>query len=680
MSVGISELSTPDLEIREVFGCENDCGFTSSSYTAVLDHEAVCPLASRNPAASTSGPRRQFRCKVNQEDKSVELPLCRLGGTGSENPHMRAFWGSTISLFMGFFGWFALAPVTLDVMHSIGICENQLYVVGKDLTRKAFVDYVNKDGTRAYCVHGKLDNGLDCKEIPPISEIPACLEDADSPACTFKRTNKYDFATLMKVRCLCDDNTKCKETVSRGLCASAGSAIIARIAMGKALEVWGPVRVQSLLLFFTGIMVALSAAIETPWRYVLFRFIIGCSGATFITNQFWCSLMFAPNVIGTANATAAGWGNLGGGMAQIAIIWGLMIPFRRIFDVDEDRAWRMAMLVPAFFMVVLAWCGSAYCWDTPTKRRFDKVDSSKSAHFSAYSVCLRDPKVLLMMAQYAACFGTEVVMNNLLATYFRVYFEMSAGAAALWAGSFGAMNIFARSLGGMLSDKAFARFGFRGRLWSQFIALVAEGFFFYCFGRVTKKHEWYHLFGTLVPFSLFVNISEGTSYGIVPFINQEHLAVITAIVGAAGSAGAVFVGVAFYIPDYEDPRTPFMKHAQFVFLSALLTPFYYWPEYGSMFSAPSISASTAMREAKSVQSIKETMGSMALLAPSLRKEFESSVKQSIPPSEGVTPFGNDFLDMIEVSKQTAPRSNAPAEGPLQIRQSANELRAIGASQ
>merc|ERR1711990_975820 len=113
---------------------------------------------------------------------------------------------------------------------------------------------------------------------------------------------------------------------------------------------------------------------------------------------------------------------------------------------------------------------------------------------------------------------------------------MGAGTAALLAGCFGAMNIFARSLGGILSDKAFARFGFRGRLWAQFLALLLQGLLFLCFSRVTKQHEWYHLIGVLIPFSIFVNIAEGTSYGIVPFVNQEHLAVITAIVGAAGSA------------------------------------------------------------------------------------------------------------------------------------------------
>merc|ERR1719240_2313216 len=121
------------------------------------------------------------------------------------------------------------------------------------------------------------------------------------------------------------------------------------------------------------------------------------------------------------------------------------------------------------------------------------------------------------------------------------------------------MNLFARSIGGMVSDEMFGRFGFRGRLWAQFFALLLQGVFFYEFGLTTKNHEWYHLLGTLVPFSIFVNVGEGTSYGIVPFINKEQLAAVTAIIGAAGSAGAVFAGFAFYANDWDDPREPLIK-------------------------------------------------------------------------------------------------------------------------
>ena len=61
-------------------------------------------------------------------------------------------------------------------------------------------------------------------------------------------------------------------------------------------------------------------------QYTLIRFFIGCAGATFVTNQFWCSLMFSANVLGTANATAAGWGTLGGGVTQIFMISVLFNP------------------------------------------------------------------------------------------------------------------------------------------------------------------------------------------------------------------------------------------------------------------------------------------------------------------------------------------------------------------
>jgi hypothetical protein len=135
--------------------------------------------------------------------------LLRLGGSGRENPHIRAFWGSTISVFLGFLCLFALAPVTLDVMHSVGVCENQLYVVGKDLTRKAFVEYVNKDNTTHYCVHGRLPDSSDCREIPEhTSEIAACGDDTTSKECVFAKTHKYNFAAIMSVKCICDNGTE----------------------------------------------------------------------------------------------------------------------------------------------------------------------------------------------------------------------------------------------------------------------------------------------------------------------------------------------------------------------------------------------------------------------------------------------------------------------------------------
>eukprot|EP00969_Alexandrium_andersonii_P003094 133679-Alexandrium_andersonii.AAC.1 len=39
----------------------------------------------------------------------------------------------------------------------------------------------------------------------------------------------------------------------------------------------------------------------------------------------------------------------------------------------------------------------------------------------------------------------------------------------------GLMNLCARSLGGIVSDVLFNRFGFRGRLWAQFLALFSGG-------------------------------------------------------------------------------------------------------------------------------------------------------------------------------------------------------------
>eukprot|EP00973_Karenia_brevis_P046798 6493288-Karenia_brevis.AAC.1 len=120
-------------------------------------------------------------------------------------------------------------------------------------------------------------------------------------------------------------------------------------------------------------------------------------------------------------------------------------------------------------------------------------------------------------------------MNNQLATHFRTYFQMKASDAASLAACFGGMNLFARSLGGIFSDFLFKQVGFRGRIWAQFLALFFEAIFLFAFGCVNNDQEWYTALGVLICFSLFVQMSEGTSYGIVPFMNKQQLAVVSAL-------------------------------------------------------------------------------------------------------------------------------------------------------
>jgi len=176
---------------------------------------------------------------------------------------------------------------------------------------------------------------------------------------------------------------------------------------------------------------------------------------------------------------------------------------------------------------------------------------------------------------------------------------MNAGNASALASSFGAMNLFARSLGGIVSDLLFKYFGFRGRIWAQFLALFGEAIFLFCFGLVNNEQPWYVALVVLICFSLFVQMAEGTSYGIVPFMNKQQLACVSAVVGAGGNLGAVIAGFCFYKP-IDDPLLPFQVHAAYVMFWTLLSPCYYWREYGGMFCGPAEFKEESQGETKDV--------------------------------------------------------------------------------
>jgi NNP family nitrate/nitrite transporter-like MFS transporter len=49
----------------------------------------------------------------------------------------------------------------------------------------------------------------------------------------------------------------------------------------------------------------------------------------------------------------------------------------------------------------------------------------------------------------------------------------------------------------------------------------------------------------MILFALFVKMSNGATYSVVPFINNKALGTVSGIVGAGGNAGAVMAGFLF---------------------------------------------------------------------------------------------------------------------------------------
>jgi NNP family nitrate/nitrite transporter-like MFS transporter len=50
---------------------------------------------------------------------------------------------------------------------------------------------------------------------------------------------------------------------------------------------------------------------------------------------------------------------------------------------------------------------------------------------------------------------------------------------------------------------------------------------------------------TMLGFALFVKMSNGATYAVVPFINKKALGAVSGIVGAGGNVGAVLAGFLF---------------------------------------------------------------------------------------------------------------------------------------
>ncbi|GAB5373103.1 hypothetical protein AAMO2058_001721600 [Amorphochlora amoebiformis] len=132
---------------------------------------------------------------------------------------------------------------------------------------------------------------------------------------------------------------------------SVTTTVIARFVMGPIMDIIGPRKVQTFLLIFAAVPLFFSGFIQNAADLAAVRGLVGIVGATFVGCQFWTSLMFEQELAGMMNATAAGWGNLGGGLAQLIMV-GIYNMNLSSPTCDDNCAWRNSFYIPAVFLVV----------------------------------------------------------------------------------------------------------------------------------------------------------------------------------------------------------------------------------------------------------------------------------------------------------------------------------------
>jgi MFS transporter, NNP family, nitrate/nitrite transporter len=332
--------------------------------------------------------------------------------------------------------------------------------------------------------------------------------------------------------------------------ASVSITIFARVLIGWLCDRIGP------RLAYTGLLVLASLPVmgiglaHDFATFLLFRLMIGVIGASFVITQYHTSIMFAPKCIGAANATVAGWGNLGGGVTQMVmpLVFAL---FASVLGLGPAIGWRVSMFI-AGLVCLLAGVAYFFCTqDTPEGnfrelRAAGKLPIPKKSTAAFWEAC-RDYRVWTLALIYGACFGIELTIDNIAALYFTDRFGLGVTAAGLAAGAFGTMNIVARALGGIVSDRCAAAWGLRGRIGWLFVALLGEGLLLMLFSQAGILPLSIAL---MLAFGLFVKMSNGATYAVVPFVNRKALGAVAGIVGAGGNVGAVLAGLLFGDPEF----------------------------------------------------------------------------------------------------------------------------------
>lgn len=278
-----------------------------------------------------------------------------------------------------------------------------------------------------------------------------------------------------------------------------------RFMLGPLCDTYGPRTVMVWIVVLCAIPCALSGLIVVNLGSLLFvRFLMGAMDA-FVPCQCWITSQFVREVGGTIMAIAGGLGASGAGFTQLAV-GSLFVVCLHWTENDSDLAWRLALIFPAIFALLIAWWSYVASDDCPLGNFVDvkraglmmqrsAVDSFRSGVYNFNS--------WLLFLQFAGSCGVDFTMCNGCAIYFHYQFNQNIQASGAIAFAYGFAAIYARGLGGYVSDRLGDSFQLQGRLWIHLAFMVIQGSFNIWFARTADLHQSIII---MVIFSIFVQV------------------------------------------------------------------------------------------------------------------------------------------------------------------------------
>lgn len=404
--------------------------------------------------------------------------------------------------------------------------------------------------------------------------------------------------------------------------ANVALTIPARIIVGMALDRFGPRRVFSVLLVLMAIPTLVFAFGDTREQLFVSRLVLSSVGASFVVGIHMTALWFKPRDIGFAEGFYAGWGNFGSAAAAMTLPtialsmfggddgwrWaiatsGVIMAAYGVFywfaitdgpTVDTHKKPRKAaalevssygdLVLLLLFTFPLVGILGILVWRVQNTGFIDPLTAT-ICYFAIGVVIIYQlvqalrvnlpllkkgvPKddrypfksVAALNTTYFANFGAELAVVSMLPMFFEETWGLSAAAAGLIAASFAVVNLFARPMGGLVSD----RFGNRRFVMLAYMLGIAIGFAL--MGLLNSKWPLVAAVVITIACSFFVQGAEGATFGIIPSIKRRLTGQISGMAGAYGNVGAVFYLFLFM---YVTPSQFFFIIAGGAFISWLV--------------------------------------------------------------------------------------------------------------